>query len=74
MSNKQNSKKNKNNIDDSDIFNNVNDNISLLVSYANQLNKKNDDDFKDTEGKLNNYVNMMQNVIENYYNFCTEKL
>jgi hypothetical protein len=52
---------------------NINDHINLLVLFANQLDDKNNI-FKNTDDKLNNYVIMMQDVLENYYNFCIEKI
>lgn len=56
-----------------DNFDNINENINILVSFIDQLNKKNNC-FDDTNEKLNNYIEMLQNVIECYYNFCTEKI
>lgn len=56
-----------------DNFDNINENINILVSFIDQLNNKNNC-FDDTNEKLNNYIEMLQNVIECYYNFCTEKI
>jgi peptidoglycan hydrolase CwlO-like protein len=51
--------------------NNIDKHIQLFISYIDQLNQK-QSDFYESDNKLNNYINMMQNVIEEYYNFCTE--
>lgn len=80
MSNNHNSKSNNfvyNNNDISDVKqNNENDDIDeyfcLLINMIDEIKGNDNTDFLNE--KLSQYLEMMQNIIDNYYNLCIEKL
>ena len=70
MKNKSNNNNDRQVTDD---FDSINEHINILVSFVDQLNDKNNC-FNDTDDKLNDHIEMLQNIMECYYNFCTEKI
>ena len=65
-----------NTLNKNDEFDNIDDiteHINLLILYATQLDDKNNN-FKNVDNKLENYIVMIQDIIEHHYNFCLEQL
>ena len=72
ISNKKNNKNKKNEKSNSDETENMDEYINLLINTIDEIKKNDDSDIFDD--KLSKYLEMMQNVIDNYYNLCIEKL